>query len=118
MGEAERLFPGGAVEILAWLSERADVRTVGILHAAGADTIKIRDRIKLAVRTRVEQTVGGKESVRRGLAMLGFIGSGLSLAIVVALIGLELVVAFLQAFVFAALACVYLNEVVNLGHGH
>ena len=53
-----------------------------------------------------------------GLAMLGFIGSGLSLAIVVALIGLELVVAFLQAFVFAALACVYLNEVVNLGHGH
>jgi F-type H+-transporting ATPase subunit a len=37
---------------------------------------------------------------------------------VVALTGLELIVAFLQAFVFAALACVYLNEVVNLGHGH
>ena len=29
---------------------------------------------------------------------------------------LELVVAFLQAFVFAALTCVYLNEVVNLDH--
>jgi len=53
-----------------------------------------------------------------GLATLGFLGSGLSLAMVVALTGLELVVAFLQAFVFAALACVYLNEVVNLGHGH
>ena len=37
---------------------------------------------------------------------------------VVALTGLELIVAFLQAFVFAALATVYLNEVVNLGHGH
>jgi F-type H+-transporting ATPase subunit a len=37
---------------------------------------------------------------------------------VVALTVLELVVAGLQAFVFAALATVYLNEVVNLGHGH
>ena len=53
-----------------------------------------------------------------GLATLGFLGSGLSLAMVVALTGLELVVAGLQAFVFAALACVYLNEVLNLGHGH
>jgi F-type H+-transporting ATPase subunit a len=53
-----------------------------------------------------------------GLATLGLLGSGVSLAMVVALTGLELVVAFLQAFVFAALACVYLNEVVNLGHGH
>ncbi|MGZ6016906.1 MAG: F0F1 ATP synthase subunit A, partial [Phenylobacterium sp.] len=53
-----------------------------------------------------------------GIAYLGFIGSGLSLAMVVALIALELLVAFLQAFVFATLATVYLNEVVNLGHGH
>jgi F-type H+-transporting ATPase subunit a len=37
---------------------------------------------------------------------------------IVALTTLEFVVAFLQAFVFAALACVYLNEVVNLDHGH
>jgi F-type H+-transporting ATPase subunit a len=36
---------------------------------------------------------------------------------VVALIALEFVVAFLQAFVFAVLACVYLNDVVNL-HSH
>jgi len=53
-----------------------------------------------------------------GLATLGYLGSGLSLAMVIALTGLELVVAGLQAFVFAALATVYLNEVVNLGHGH
>lgn len=50
--------------------------------------------------------------------LLGWPLSGVSLAMVVALTGLELIVAFLQAFVFAALACVYLNEVVNLGHGH
>ena len=53
-----------------------------------------------------------------GIATLGWIGSGLSLAMIVALTGLELVVAVLQAFVFAALTTVYLNEVVNFGHGH
>ena len=53
-----------------------------------------------------------------GLGYLGFIGSGLSLAMVIALSALELIVAFLQAFVFAALTCTYLNDVVNLDHGH
>ena len=53
-----------------------------------------------------------------GIAKLGLIGSGVSFAMIVALMALEFIVAFLQAFVFAALACVYLNEVVNLGHGH
>jgi F-type H+-transporting ATPase subunit a len=53
-----------------------------------------------------------------GLATLAFVPSALSLAMIVALTGLELVVAILQAFVFAALATVYLNEVVNFGHGH
>src|SRR5471030_2448786 len=53
-----------------------------------------------------------------GLAKLGLIGSMVSFMMIVALMALEFVVAFLQAFVFAALTCVYLNEVVNLDHGH
>jgi F-type H+-transporting ATPase subunit a len=53
-----------------------------------------------------------------GLAKLGLVGSGVSFLMIVALMALEFVVAFLQAFVFAALTCVYLNEVVNLDHGH
>jgi F-type H+-transporting ATPase subunit a len=53
-----------------------------------------------------------------GIAALAFIPSVLSFTMIVALTGLELVVAVLQAFVFAALATVYLNEVVNFGHGH
>jgi ubiquinone biosynthesis protein COQ9 len=69
-GEAERLFPGGPAGVLAWLAERADLRTVEAMEAAGADTLKIRDRIRTAVRARIEQTVGGRESVRRGLALL------------------------------------------------
>jgi len=53
-----------------------------------------------------------------GVAYLGFLGSGLSLFMVIALMALELIVAFLQAFVFAALTCTYLSDVVNLDHGH
>ena len=52
-----------------------------------------------------------------GVASLAWLVSALSLGSVVALIALEFIVAFLQAFVFAALACVYLNDVVNL-HSH
>jgi F-type H+-transporting ATPase subunit a len=48
---------------------------------------------------------------------LGILGSVVSLGSVVALTALEFIVAFLQAFVFAALTCVYLNDVVNL-HSH
>ncbi|HLK26065.1 MAG TPA: F0F1 ATP synthase subunit A [Caulobacteraceae bacterium] len=53
-----------------------------------------------------------------GLASLGFGVSVVSFGMVVGLMLLELVVAFLQAFVFAALTCVYLNEMVNLDHAH
>jgi F-type H+-transporting ATPase subunit a len=53
-----------------------------------------------------------------GIASLAIVPSVLSFTMIVALTGLELVVAILQAFVFTALATVYLNEVVNFGHGH
>ena len=42
----------------------------------------------------------------------------LSLGMTVGLTALEFLVAFLQAFVFAVLTTIYLNDVVNLGHGH
>ncbi|WP_269714512.1 F0F1 ATP synthase subunit A [Caulobacter sp. NIBR2454] len=48
------------------------------------------------------------------LGVLGWVGSALALSSVVALTALEFMVAFLQAFVFAVLTCVYLNDVVNL----
>jgi F-type H+-transporting ATPase subunit a len=60
----------------------------------------------------------GAFALTGGLASLGFVGSALSLFMVVALFALELIVAFLQAFVFAALTCTYLSDVVNLDHGH
>lgn len=53
-----------------------------------------------------------------GLGLLGLPGAALSMGMVVGLTALEFLVAFLQAFVFAVLASIYLNDVVNLGHGH
>ena len=52
---------------------------------------------------------------------IGWLGAPvgiLSLGMVTALTALEFLVAFLQAFVFAVLTCVYLNDVVNLGDHH
>ncbi len=53
-----------------------------------------------------------------GLGFMGIPGAALSLSMVVGLTALEFLVAFLQAFVFAVLTCIYLNDVVNLDHAH
>ena len=47
---------------------------------------------------------------------LGILGGWLPLSFSVALTGLEILVAFLQAYVFAILACIYLNDALNLHH--
>ena len=47
---------------------------------------------------------------------LGVIGGWLPLGFSVALTGLEFLVAFLQAYVFAILTCIYLNDALNLHH--
>ncbi|HEY2876053.1 MAG TPA: COQ9 family protein, partial [Reyranella sp.] len=67
--DARRLFPGGPVDVLAYLSRQADERTVEALEKEGSE-LRTRDRIALGVKLRIQNTVGGKESVRRGLALL------------------------------------------------
>jgi len=47
---------------------------------------------------------------------LGIMGGWLPLSFSVALTGLEILVAFLQAYVFAILTCIYLNDALNLHH--
>jgi F-type H+-transporting ATPase subunit a len=51
-----------------------------------------------------------------GLGIFGMFGATLPLALVVALTALELLVAFLQAYVFAILTCIYLNDAIHPGH--
>jgi F-type H+-transporting ATPase subunit a len=47
---------------------------------------------------------------------LGWLGATLPFALTVALVALELLVAFLQAYVFTILTCIYLNDAVHPGH--
>ena len=69
-GEADRLFPGGAIQVLTHVSERADLRTVQDMETEGVAGLKIRDRIKAAVRLRLERHAGDREAARRALALL------------------------------------------------
>jgi F-type H+-transporting ATPase subunit a len=50
------------------------------------------------------------------LGAIGWAGGVLPLALTVALTALELLVAFLQAYVFAILTCIYLNDAIHPGH--
>ena len=47
---------------------------------------------------------------------VGVVGSILPLFMTVAITGLEVLVAFLQAYVFAVLTCMYLNDALHPGH--
>src|SRR3979490_822422 len=52
----------------------------------------------------------------RLVGFLGWLGAILPLGLTVALTALELLVAFLQAYVFAILTCIYLNDAIHPGH--
>jgi F-type H+-transporting ATPase subunit a len=51
-----------------------------------------------------------------GLGLAGWLGATVPLALTVALTALELLVAFLQAYVFTILTCIYLNDALHPGH--
>jgi F-type H+-transporting ATPase subunit a len=51
-----------------------------------------------------------------GFGVLGWFGAALPFVLVMALTALELLVAFLQAYVFAILTCIYLNDAIHPGH--
>ena len=50
------------------------------------------------------------------LGFIGVLGAVLPLGLTIALTALELLVAFLQAYVFAILTCIYLNDAIHPGH--
>ena len=49
-----------------------------------------------------------------GLGMIGPVAALLPLSVNVLLVGFEILVAFLQAYVFAILTCIYLHDAVHL----
>src|SRR5256714_483290 len=59
---------------------------------------------------------GGFVVMLGSLGFVGALGAILPLGMTVALTALELLVALLQAYVFAILTCIYLNDAVHPGH--
>ena len=68
--EVDRLFPGGALQMIALHSLLADQAMVAEMERRGVSEMKIRDRIRTAVRCRLEANVQHREAIRRALAML------------------------------------------------
>jgi F-type H+-transporting ATPase subunit a len=62
------------------------------------------------------QLVAGFVTMIGAFGFVGWLGATLPLAFTVALFALELLVAFLQAYVFAILTCIYLNDAIHPGH--
>jgi F-type H+-transporting ATPase subunit a len=62
------------------------------------------------------QVFAGFAIMLAGAGVLGWFGAVLPLAMVIALCALELLVAVLQAYVFAILTCIYLNDAIHPSH--
>ena len=88
------------------LIEYGSIALGAVLALAGAFTAYRRISPQFRARNKVEGWIAGL-----------FIAP-LSMGMTVGLTALEFLVAFLQAFVFAVLTCIYLNDVVNLDHAH
>jgi ubiquinone biosynthesis protein COQ9 len=68
--DVDRLFPGGALQMIALHSLLADQAMVAEMERRGVAQMKIRDRIRTAVRCRLEANAQHREAIRRALAML------------------------------------------------
>ena len=59
---------------------------------------------------------GGFVIMLSGLGLVGIVGAIMPMAVATAVTALELMVAFLQAYVFAVLTCIYLNDALHPSH--
>lgn len=67
-----RAFPGGAIDVLAYWNRALDRSAADAIAASPA--LKVREKITLGVRTRLEAAAPHKEAVRRGLGLLALPG--------------------------------------------
>ena len=74
--DIRRYFPGGARDALAAFSDWADARMAAGLAGRDLAALKVRERIALAVRLRLEALAPYREAVRRGLAFLALPPNG------------------------------------------
>lgn len=71
-GDMARAFPKGSVDVIEYFNTVADDAMVEAMAAESLESMRIRDRITLAVRTRLEQNAAHRDAIRRGLTLLSF----------------------------------------------
>src|ERR1700726_1219576 len=91
-----------AIEIISFLSRP-------IAHSVRLFANMLAGHITLKV-------FAGFVTMLGAMGIVGWFGAVLPLGLTVALTALELLVAFLQAYVFAILTCIYLNDAIHPGH--
>ena len=67
---ARLVFPGGAIDMVDAYTARADEAMTARLEAMDIRSMKIRERIRMAVRVRLEQAAPHREAVRRAVSIL------------------------------------------------
>ena len=67
--ELKAAFPRGTPDALLYFSSEADSRAEEIVQDADLNSMKVRERITFAVRTRIEALTAHKEAARRGAAV-------------------------------------------------
>lgn len=67
---AARAFPGGPTELIAYWTADCDRQMLDGMAAQDLSTLKLRQKVALAVRLRLEPLAGHKEAVRAALSHL------------------------------------------------
>lgn len=67
VGEAQRLFPGGPLELIRAFSSEADRHMLEALESLDLDAMKIREKVAAGVRARLDAVAAHREAVRSGL---------------------------------------------------
>ena len=68
--EAESTFPRGARDLLEYFSSETDRAMLDALEQVDLESLKVRERVSLAVGTRLDILLPHREAVRRGLSFL------------------------------------------------
>jgi ubiquinone biosynthesis protein COQ9 len=68
--DAERLFPGGATDMIETWCDLADRRMAGAAAALNLDTQRVGERVRALVALRLAQSRPFKEAVRRALGLM------------------------------------------------
>lgn len=73
-GTAGMAFPGGAGDLLEFFAADADSRMLARVGEMGIASMRMRDRIRTAVRTRIDVIAEHKEAERRALSYMALPG--------------------------------------------